>query len=616
MIFIRILLFLVVLLILFAVHEIIGLLRKKALTSYVAEDGSFYTFGDAVFNISADSYVFHDNNQPVANRYQGNSNVENGLAIINLRKDPSSSDLSYAVQKEGWVDLAGNIYGSSGIRLGYITDEQGKPGINGSGRWYELWLKKHSLVFSCPPLASEDGDGEAATDHLLGKVVETGRIGKAKPNVYTVTARAGGFLLLYKDRQPKPASEDSMAEKMTWKDTALPAAVLFTFIYGLFYLTGMGKMTFPALGEQIGFISASLLVFFTIWAILRQIKIEALLDGKAFDDFLMLIDRNTGVGGLNNWIILTASAALLVSIFIYGSDFIPLQAAILIGAWVNRKYITREPWQLVDYQENEDNNQPDWSDDDDEQPDNGHTPPDDDGGDTPDNVPFIPDGGEMPLVEPIDRTYRWELDSVFHQLSGEFTLSFNPERISALRASNPFRLNPNNSFKSNVTELLNSCKNNGKVHQLLRYIKSSANQADLTELERMQFILDFVQKPNIEYENDDKCEEIGYPREYARFPDETMFDGRGDCDCKAVLGAILFREAGYKTAYITTATHAAIAVAFKNKPSAELISWADLSIVTKDGYMYYFCETTGDGFRIGDLGGTTKEAVEDIIFLN
>ena len=32
--------------------------------------------------------------------------------------------------------------------------------------------------------------------------------------------------------------------------------------------------------------------------------------------------------------------------------------------------------------------------------------------------------------------------------------------------------------------------------------------------------------------------------------------------------------------------------------------------------MYFFCETTGDGFKIGDLGSTTKEAVEDIIFLN
>lgn len=602
MIFIKIVLLLAVLLVLFAIYEIIGLLKKKAKTYYAGDDGDYHAFGDAVFNVSADCYVFHDNNQPIANRYQGSSNVENGLALIYLRDDPSSSDLTSAVHKEGWVDMAGNIYGSSGLRLGYIADEKGRLGINGSGRWYELWLRKHSLVYSCPPLASEDGDSEAAKDTLLGKVVETGRLRKTKPNVYTVTARAGGYLLLYKDRQPKPASEDSMAEKMTWKDTALPSAVVFTFIYGIFYLIGMGKMSFPALGEQIGFIAAMLLVFFVIWAILRQMKIEALLEGKSFDDFLMLIDRNTGVGGLNNWIILTATASLLVSIFIYGSDFIPLQAAILIGAWMNRKYITREPWELSDIDYDEDTRLPEWTDEEETEDDSDDS--------------LKPDDTDLPDEETVSRTFKWSLDSWNENLDGELTVLFSPERISELRSSNPFRLNPNRDFKSNITELLESCKKNRKVHEVLSYINEKAREAKLCEMDRMQFILDFVQKPNIEYEFDDKCEEIGCPRDYARYPDETMFDGRGDCDCKAALAAILFREAGYKTAYLTTINHAAIAVAFKKQSDANLVAMADQSLVTKDGYMYFFCETTGDGFKIGDLGGTTKEAIKDIIFLN
>lgn len=600
MVFIKIALLLAVLLILFAVYEIIGLLKKKAITKYVGEDGRFHTFGDAVFSISSDAYIFHDNTQPSANRYQGNSNVDNGLALVNLRNDPSSDDLTGAVHKEGWVDLSGNIYGTSGLRLGYITDLKGRPGINGSGRWYELWLRKHSYVMTCPPLASEDGDSAAATDRIVGKVVETGRLGKAKPNKYTVTARAGGFLLLYKERQPKPASEDAMVDRLTWKDTALPAALIFTFVYCIFFLTGMGKMTFPALGEQIGFTAALLLVYFAIWAILRQIKIEASLEGKAFDDFLMLIDRNTGVGGLNNWIILTSAAALLVSIFIYGSDFIPLQAALLIGVWVNRKYITREPWEVSDAEDDEATRLPDWT---------GEGGGDDDGD-------GIPDPDETDANESVERTFHWTLDSWQHTLEGELTLRFNPEKIAALRASNPFRLFPNMGFKSNITQLLKNCKNNRKVHDVLRYMDRESRKAGLVEMERMQFILDFAQKPNIEYEYDDKCEEIGCPRDYARYPDETMYDGRGDCDCKAALAAILFREAGYKTAYLTTMNHAAIAVAFKDKANADLVAMADQSMVTNDGYMYFFCETTGDGFRIGDLGSTTKEAVEDIIFLN
>lgn len=588
--FIKIAILLALLFILFAIYEIIGLIKKKATTYYYGEDGRFHAFGDSVFKISSDAYIFHDNTQPSANQLQGNSNIDNGLALINLRTDPAASDLTNSVQKSGWVDLSGNVYEKSGLRVGYIVDAKGRRGISGSGKWYELWLRKHSYVYTCPPIASENGDSTVAEDQLMGKVIETGRLGKAKPNKYTVTARAGGFLLLYKDRQPKPASEDAVDEKTTWKDTALPAAIVFTFIYFLFYIIGLGKCSFPALGEQIGFIAALLFVYFAIWAILRQIKIESSLNGRSFDNFLMLIDRNTGVGGLNNWIILTAAASLLVSIFIYGSDFIPLQAALLIGTWVNRKYITREPWELSDSSEEEDE-EPEPSDDDD----------DDDEDDGEGNI---------------ERTYSWTLDSFSHQVEGDITLTFNSESIAALRASNPFKLNPTRIHDDNVSELFQICTKNKRVHQLLHYIKETAQKEGLSELEKMQFILDFVQMPNIAYEYDEKCDEIGNPLEYARFPDETMFDGRGDCDCKAVLASILFREAGYKSAYILTHNHAATAVAFKHKNSSELVSLAEQSLVTKDGYMYFFCETTGDGFTIGDLGSTTKESIRNIIFLN
>lgn len=598
MVFIKIAILLAVLLILFAVYEIIGLFRKRAKTYYIGDDGNFRSFGNASFNIGTDNYIFHDNNQPQSNRYQGYSNVENGLALVNLRNNPSSHDLSDETHKAGWVDLSGNIYGSSGLRVGYLTDAKGRPGINGSGKWYELWLRKHSYVYTCPPLASENGDSEAAKDQLIGKVVETGRIRKARPNQYTTTARAGGFLLLYKDCQPKPQSEDRLISRTTWKDTALPAAVLFTFIYGLFYLSGTGRMSFPALGEQIGFIAAMLLVFYALWFILRQVKIEAALEGHAFDNFLMLINRNTGIGGLNNWIILASAAALLVSIFAYGSDFVPLQAAILIGAWINRKYITREPWEVTSA-DNDETELPEWSGEDDEDNGSGTS------GET-----------DIPGEETAERTFKWTLDSPYSSLNGELTLSFNLEKIAELRANNPFKLSPNRGFKANITDLINTCKNNAKVHQVLRYINSQARKAQLSELERMQFILDFTQEPNIKYEYDDKCAEIGCPRDYARYPDETMFDGRGDCDCKAMLAAILFREAGHKTAYLTTMTHAAIAVAFKDKAASELVGMASQSLVTKDGYLYFFCETTGDGFKIGDLGSTTKEAIDDIIFLN
>ena len=591
MLLMRIVILLATLLALFAIYEVIGLLRKKATTYYVGEDGKMRAFGGVLFHVPSNSYQFRDNTQPRINRYQGYSNVENGLAMINLRNDPSVSDLAAETHAEGWVNLSGEIFNKDGLRIGYITDAKGRPSIYGSGKWYELWLRKHSYVYTCPPLASEGGSSDVAGDILVGRIVETGRLGRGRHNTYTVTARAGGFLLLYKDRQPRAESEDAVTPGATWKDTALLSALVFTLIYFFFYLAGSGKMALPAMKEQVSFTASMLLVFGILWALLRQVKIESELDGRRFGDFLMLMNRNTGVMALNNWIILGTAASLLVSIFFFGSDFIPLQVAILIGVGVNKRYITHEPWQVMDTEE--------------------------DGSDLPWDGEDA-DGGLDPSVpdDAVDRSFSWQLDSPFHHLEGQFSIRFSREKIANLRKENPFRQNPGASFKSNVAALFDLCKDNVNVHRVLRYVSKSIREAGLSEPEQMQFILDFVQSPNISYKEDDKCEEIGNPREYARFPDETMYDGRGDCDCKAVLAAMLFKEAGFKTAYLTTATHAAVAVAFKQAGSSAMKNLGGDSLLTHDGYMYFFCETTGDGFRIGDLGGTTRESLQEIIFLN
>lgn len=586
----------------YLVMSLVRLFRKKATASYIGEDGRFRRFGNVMYDISSDRFHLKDTNQPVPNRYQGYSNVENGLALINLRDDPSQSSLSEQVSLAGYVDLTGNIYGKSHNLLGYITDAKGRPSISGSGKWYELWLRKHSYVYlkagAEAVLESEGGsDGQVAQDVCVAKVVETGRLFKAKPNVYTVTSRAGAFALLYKNRQAPPPDEEHALPSATWKDTALMASFIYAFIYAIFYLTNTTPFTLPALGEQIGFLVVMLLVYFLIWALVRQFKIEKALTGDGIDDFLMLFNRNTGVGGLTNLIIIFTVCSLLVSVFLYGSDFIPLQLAVLIGVMVNRRFITSAPWEVVTHFEEEPE---DW-----DSEDEGEEDADGD--------------GEVPPVDPeMSRTvqYEWTLDSSYNSLKGEFELTFDLEKLSALRANNPFRTSPGNMFRDNIAELFRRNEDKSRMHKLLRYINRECREAGLSQLEKMQFILDFVQAPNISYEYDNKCDEIGNMREYARFPDETMFDKRGDCDCKAALAAALFAEAGFKTAYITTMTHAAVAVAFKEQSSADLLRICGDEIISKDGYLYFFCETTGDNFRIGDLTISSKNEIQDILYLN
>ena len=595
MIFERIIVFAGTILALYLIYVVICLFRRIARTYYCQEDGQFRCFGDAAFSITENSYIFHDYQQRLSNRYQGYSNVEKALAGIYLRQDPSFTALNKEeVWKAGYVDLEGSIFLTDGTLVGFITDARGRKSINGSGKWYELWLRKHSFVYACDP------DGGSA--EVVGKVIETGRLRRAMINQYTATARAGGFLLLYRDRMPAPQDEDALILRTTWKDTALPAAIVYTFLYGLFYSVGLGKNAVPALGDSIGFILSLTALYFIVWALLRQVKIEQMLAGRDFDTFMQLIDRNTGVGGLNNWILLLTVSSLVLSVFVKASDFIPLQLAILIGVLVNKVYIDGSPWEVVDTIEETDASGGGGS----------------DGGESGgggEDEPDPADGGSNETVG-VERCFSWKLDSPFQNLSGSLSLFFNPDKIAALRDGNPFRISPSAGFSQNIRELLGKCTDTGKVRKVLRYIDTVARTKQLNERDKMQFILDFVQKPNINYAYDEACDEIGNIREYARFPDETMFDGRGDCDCKAVLAAIMFREAGHKVAYVTTRDHAAIAVAFKEQTDPELARMAAESLITNDGYLYFFCETTGDGFRIGDLGSTMKDDIEDTIFLN
>ena len=109
----------------------------------------------------------------------------------------------------------------------------------------------------------------------------------------------------------------------------------------------------------------------------------------------------------------------------------------------------------------------------------------------------------------------------------------------------------------------------------------------------------------------------GFEKLYVNEPDRIL---PSLLSAKYIKGLVLMHQGDLEAS--VSNLEAACSMVPKTRPdlqdlcASELLEMAGQSIVTKDGYMYFFCETTGDGFKIGDLGGTTKEAVEDIIFLN
>ena len=177
---------------------------------------------------------------------------------------------------------------------------------------------------------------------------------------------------------------------------------------------------------------------------------------------------------------------------------------------------------------------------------------------------------------------------------------------------NPFRTygaaDDNNSYDANVRTIFSylsqEVDRTDKIREIADYIRKKANEAKLSELNLIQFALDFVQEPNIKYRIDEESHSIKFAKEYMRFPDEVLFDKEGDCDCKSSLAAALFHELGFNIIVLLSGdiAHAAIGIELNQLWLADM-QVDDRSRVIREynGKEYVYCETTGDGYRVGRI---------------
>lgn len=207
-------------------------------------------------------------------------------------------------------------------------------------------------------------------------------------------------------------------------------------------------------------------------------------------------------------------------------------------------------------------------------------------------------------------TYSWKLDSARKtQLKGHLSLKFNPKEIQEQRMANPFSLPTNSGTETNLRKMYYYMLNNPwtLMHcaEVVKYINRVCSHDNIGELDKLQFVLDFVQEPNVKYSFDEDCPEIQHPLEYVRFPDETLYDRHGDCDCKSFLAVTLFHLMGYNVLYLLSykIKHAAICVEYDERWKAFLQNKKELDDVTLsyNGKKYVFCETTADHYRIGGI---------------
>lgn len=116
--------------------------------------------------------------------------------------------------------------------------------------------------------------------------------------------------------------------------------------------------------------------------------------------------------------------------------------------------------------------------------------------------------------------------------------------------------------------------------------------------DRIDFVLSFAQ--SLPYTLDDVT--TGFD-EFRRYAVETLIDGGGDCEDTTILVAAILRGLGEKTVLIFTPNHIALGV------SGDFTG----SSVTYNGTRYYYCETTGTGWTVGDLPPAYKTTKVDIV---
>lgn len=128
--------------------------------------------------------------------------------------------------------------------------------------------------------------------------------------------------------------------------------------------------------------------------------------------------------------------------------------------------------------------------------------------------------------------------------------------------------------------------------QFLRDMAMSFNQLaleeGLSENEKISLMMAWVQ--SLPYTSDN----VTTPHDdYPRYPAETLVDEGGDCEDTSILMASLLDEIGYEVILINPPGHVAVGVS--GKGIFRGWHW------TLDSKEYYYLETTGEGWKIGEI---------------
>jgi len=143
---------------------------------------------------------------------------------------------------------------------------------------------------------------------------------------------------------------------------------------------------------------------------------------------------------------------------------------------------------------------------------------------------------------------------------------------------------PTKNYSVYVTHPLDDPYINGLAEKL----NEAAQSKNFGSFQIVEFAASFVQ--SLPYTSDSVTTSFD---EYPRFPIETIFDNGGDCEDTSILLASILDKMGYDVVLINLPNHVAVGV----KGSQDIYG----SYYNYQGNRYYYIETTGENWGIGEL---------------
>lgn len=197
--------------------------------------------------------------------------------------------------------------------------------------------------------------------------------------------------------------------------------------------------------------------------------------------------------------------------------------------------------------------------------------------------------------------YDWSFQGNLHQM--KLNVSFHKYQWYLNRSINR---SPQYIGKEEMKSFITS--DDDKIKELTNKLVDIAEGYGYDDVETINFVLSFVQR-NIEYVDDSISKNIS---EYWRFPIETLVEGHGDCEDSSILFQSLMKSMGYDVVMIfyiidDETGHLSTGVNINRS--------VDGYAVTLNQENFYYCETTSNGYQMGDKPDDIPDDPELVIDL-